>query len=137
VQLRGGERDYSAVAVPPSAAAADAEFLLEALVGLFHRLIRRAPFLNTLHTLGSRLPMTYRGLWTIALAFVTTLRSAPAQRLRRFSLLSLPVWSLLFSFWASRSKWLSTHDTPGTAVSCITPIAAFNMPVATAPTCTL
>jgi len=30
---------------------------------------------------------------------------------------------------------LSTLDTPRIAVSCITPTAAFNMPVATTPTC--
>jgi hypothetical protein len=51
------------------------EFLLEIIVGLFHRLIGRAPFLNALHILASRLPMTYRGLRTIALAFATTLRN--------------------------------------------------------------
>ena len=66
---------------PRLAPAADAlESLLEALVGLFHRLIGRAPFLNTLLTLGSRLPMTYRGSRTIALAFVTALRIRRRQK---------------------------------------------------------
>lgn len=67
------------VPLPRSAPVADAKFLFEALVGLFHCLIGRAPFLNTLHTLGSRLPMTYRRLRTIALAFVTTLRKRAGQ----------------------------------------------------------
>ena len=60
---------------PRLAPAADAlESLLEALVGLFHRLIGRAPFLNALLTLGSRLPMTYRGSRTIAQTFAKKAR---------------------------------------------------------------
>jgi hypothetical protein len=65
---------------PPSAPAADAsEFLFEIIVGLFHRPIGRAPFLNTLHILDSRLPMTCLGLRNIALAFATTLRIRGGQ----------------------------------------------------------
>jgi hypothetical protein len=73
-----GGRTYAPL--PRSAPAADAlEFLLEIIVGLFHRLIGRAPFLNTLHTLSGRLPMTYRALLTVALAFANTLRERGGQ----------------------------------------------------------
>jgi hypothetical protein len=84
-----------------SAPAADAlEFLLEILVGVFHRLIGRAPSLNTLHIPDSRLPMTYRGLRNIALAFATTLR----MRRRQNDLQIRPraIW---------RDKKLSTNGT--------------------------
>jgi hypothetical protein len=79
--LRDGHGGRTYAPLPRSAPAADAlEFPLEIIVGLFHRLIGRAPFLNTLHTLSGRLPMTYRGLRNIALTFASTLRMRPRQK---------------------------------------------------------